>query len=375
MKIAGISSKKLGDGFEGWLKNNNLYNDKELFDDADLNWYDYGFRNYDAQIGRFVQIDPLADNYGSLTPYHYAGNDPITNVDIDGLGIGDGCTLAEVVVRSTPHVHLTAEVVTQSGQWVNLSAKTIGKAVSITNKVVKTLQVGITVTLKLKIVSAGNEGSPNGYSPGDNGTEFNSNGARKGQIDKSGDIKPAVNNRGNVNPDIDFGIVINKKGDPVIRTGEDGKKHYISRQAATFKGSSKYNEKDYYDNPDQSAYPDGENLGYVTQNKQLKNAGVRKGDIGYVVSDNGSITYFVVSDAGEHGFGNIEVGVYLAQRVGAGPTKYKNGKWKGLTNFPTLKFTFFINSHAGSSLINPAAKTQEGLSSLGQSLGGPKANP
>ncbi len=62
LKIAGISSTKLGDNlYEGYLKNNNLYNDKELFDDGDLNWYDYGFRNYDAQIGRFPQLDPLTD--------------------------------------------------------------------------------------------------------------------------------------------------------------------------------------------------------------------------------------------------------------------------------------------------------------------------
>ena len=62
-----------------------MYNDKELFDDADLNWYDYGFRNYDPQIGRFTQLDPLTYDYPSLTPYQYASDDPITNVDIDGL--------------------------------------------------------------------------------------------------------------------------------------------------------------------------------------------------------------------------------------------------------------------------------------------------
>jgi len=143
LKIAGISSKKLGDGFEGWLKNNNLYNDKELFDDADLNWYDYGFRNYDAQIGRFVQIDPLADNYGSLTPYHYAGNDPIANVDIDGLEGGSAVVqtfktageastamnnfvntthdIGEVVVKSVKHVTTTAASVSKS--FVNGLAK------------------------------------------------------------------------------------------------------------------------------------------------------------------------------------------------------------------------------------------------------------
>ncbi len=86
LKIAGISSNKLGnDNYEGYLQNKNLYNDKELIDEADLDWYDYGFRNYDAQIGRFPQLDPLTWDYPELTNYQYAGNDPIANVDVDGL--------------------------------------------------------------------------------------------------------------------------------------------------------------------------------------------------------------------------------------------------------------------------------------------------
>jgi RHS repeat-associated protein len=85
LKIAAISSKKLPDANEGNIDNKNLYNDKELFDDADLDWYDYGFRNYDPQIGRFTQLDPLTDDYPELTPYQYAGDEPIANIDIDGL--------------------------------------------------------------------------------------------------------------------------------------------------------------------------------------------------------------------------------------------------------------------------------------------------
>jgi len=85
LKIAGISSVKFGDPNEGMLDNKNLYNDKELFDDADLDWYDYGFRNYDPQIGRFPQLDPLTDDYPHYTPFQYAGNEPIANVDLDGL--------------------------------------------------------------------------------------------------------------------------------------------------------------------------------------------------------------------------------------------------------------------------------------------------
>ena len=52
--------------------------------------YDYGFRHYDAQIGRFVQIDPLTDELAPLSGYHYAYNDPINHIDLDGL-IGIPC--------------------------------------------------------------------------------------------------------------------------------------------------------------------------------------------------------------------------------------------------------------------------------------------
>ena len=86
LRIVAISSKKLGDTAEGKLKNAYLYNGKELLDeDADLGWYDYGFRDYDPQIGRFVQLDPLTDEYPYYTPYQFAGDEPIANIDRDGL--------------------------------------------------------------------------------------------------------------------------------------------------------------------------------------------------------------------------------------------------------------------------------------------------
>jgi RHS repeat-associated protein len=110
LKIAAISSKKLPDPAEGRITNKDLYNDKELIDDADLNWYDYGFRSYDAQIGRFPQLDPLTDDYPELTPYQYASCDPIANIDIDGLEGGSAVsafnavqTLGEVVLTAGRH--------------------------------------------------------------------------------------------------------------------------------------------------------------------------------------------------------------------------------------------------------------------------------
>lgn len=57
----------------------------ELIDDFDLGWYETPYRGYDAQLGRFMQIDPLADLFPDWTPYQFAYNDPIFWSDPMGL--------------------------------------------------------------------------------------------------------------------------------------------------------------------------------------------------------------------------------------------------------------------------------------------------
>ncbi|MDD3876007.1 MAG: OmpA family protein [Bacteroidales bacterium] len=47
--------------------------------------YDYGFRIYNAQIGKFLSVDPLTKSYPWYTPYQFAGNKPIIAIDLDGL--------------------------------------------------------------------------------------------------------------------------------------------------------------------------------------------------------------------------------------------------------------------------------------------------
>ena len=103
LKIAAISSQALPDPHEGTTDNNYLYNGKQLMPDANLDWYNYGYRNYDPQIGRFVQLDPLSSSFPYLSPYQYAGCDPVLNVDLDGLEP----MLPTVVVT---HVEFTAGI-------------------------------------------------------------------------------------------------------------------------------------------------------------------------------------------------------------------------------------------------------------------------
>jgi hypothetical protein len=45
----------------------------------------YGAREYDPAIGRFFGVDPIIEQFPYLTPYNYASNDPVLNIDLWGL--------------------------------------------------------------------------------------------------------------------------------------------------------------------------------------------------------------------------------------------------------------------------------------------------
>ncbi|MBC9795835.1 DUF6443 domain-containing protein [Sinomicrobium weinanense] len=61
------------------------FNGIELEESLGLNLYEMEFRNYDATIGRFMNVDPLAEERISLTPYNFTQNNPVLRIDPLGL--------------------------------------------------------------------------------------------------------------------------------------------------------------------------------------------------------------------------------------------------------------------------------------------------
>jgi RHS repeat-associated protein len=67
--------------------NSYQYTGKEMNGDFGLRWYDYGARWYDPTVARFTSVDPLAEKYTSMSTYHMAMNNPILNIDPNGMDV------------------------------------------------------------------------------------------------------------------------------------------------------------------------------------------------------------------------------------------------------------------------------------------------
>jgi RHS repeat-associated protein len=71
----------------GTSDNQLKYNSKELQKEAGLEWYDYGARFYDPQLGRWHVPDPMAEDYYNWSPYTYTLDNPIFFIDPDGNSV------------------------------------------------------------------------------------------------------------------------------------------------------------------------------------------------------------------------------------------------------------------------------------------------
>lgn len=78
----GMPGRQYDNGSEYRYGFNGKENDNEVKGEG--NQQDYGMRIYDPRLGRFLSIDPLTRDYPWYTPYQFAGNMPISAIDLDG---------------------------------------------------------------------------------------------------------------------------------------------------------------------------------------------------------------------------------------------------------------------------------------------------
>jgi RHS repeat-associated protein len=65
------------------------FNGKEADDEwnGEGNLVDFGARVYDSRLGRWLSLDPLSSQYPNHSPYSYAVNNPIFNIDEGGKSV------------------------------------------------------------------------------------------------------------------------------------------------------------------------------------------------------------------------------------------------------------------------------------------------
>ncbi|WP_345104992.1 RHS repeat-associated core domain-containing protein, partial [Mucilaginibacter panaciglaebae] len=122
------------------------YSGKELQPELSLNTYDFGARNYNPVLARWLTMDPLSVTYEDETPYGYVGNNPLNMIDPDGMqyngnGISPGqLASSDLTIHSGSGGSAAAgSAATGSGGswgswgWVGAGASAVGQGISAFN--------------------------------------------------------------------------------------------------------------------------------------------------------------------------------------------------------------------------------------------------
>ena len=79
----GISSKALS--FGDPQNKEKTFQGQRFDNDLGVNWIQFNWRTHDPQIGRFLQVDPLSEEYEYNSTYAFSENKVTTHVELEGL--------------------------------------------------------------------------------------------------------------------------------------------------------------------------------------------------------------------------------------------------------------------------------------------------
>ena len=81
----GLEHKGYNNVVNGVENNYKTFQGQEIHKELGLNWIEFKYRNYDPSIGRFFNVDPLAEDYVYNGPYNFAENRVIDGIELEGL--------------------------------------------------------------------------------------------------------------------------------------------------------------------------------------------------------------------------------------------------------------------------------------------------
>jgi RHS repeat-associated protein len=100
---------------------------KNLYSITDIeNWYDYGARFYDPQVGRWTTIDLLAEQAYDWSPYRYGFDNPISTTDPSGM-------LEEWVERKNGKIEWDGDITSANDIDLKKGETWLGKNVLVGN--------------------------------------------------------------------------------------------------------------------------------------------------------------------------------------------------------------------------------------------------